>query len=125
MGAPARRRGREVMEVEFMRSMRLGLALAAVGSVLLAACGGGGNNGGGATSESDVTGTIRAANWGGNPAENALVKKYEKDFMAQYPQIQVTQEQIPDKFADKIKTEMSAGNEADAIDVSTKLTNFA
>src|SRR2546421_13093909 len=98
MGAPARRRGREVMEVEFMRSMRLGLALAAVGSVLLAACGGGANNAGGATSESDVTGTIRAANWGGNPTENALVKKYEADFMTKYPKIKVTKEQIPDHF---------------------------
>src|SRR5712691_4135371 len=112
------------MEVEFMRSMRLGLALAAVGSVLLAACGGGGTSGG-ATSESDVTGTIRAANWGGNPTENALVKKYEADFMTRYPKIKITQEQIPDKFEDKIKTEMSAGNEPDAMYVSTKLMNFA
>jgi multiple sugar transport system substrate-binding protein len=108
-----------------MRSMRLGLALAAVGSVLLAACGGGGNNAGGATSESDVTGTIRAANWGGNPTENALVKKYEADFMTKYPKIKVTQEQIPDHFEDKIKTEMSANNEPDAMYVSTALMNFA
>jgi len=108
-----------------MRSMRLGLALAAVGSVLLAACGGGNNAGGGATSESDVSGTIRAANWGGNPTENALVKKYEQDFMTKYPKIKVEQEQIPDKFEDKIKTEMSAGNEPDAMYVSTKLMNFA
>ena len=55
--------------------------MAAVGSMLLTACGGT-SNGGGATVESDVSGTIRAANWGGNPTENALVKKYEKDFMA-------------------------------------------
>ena len=107
-----------------MRSMRLGLALAAVGSVLLTACGGT-TSGGGATVESDVSGTIRAANWGGNPTENALVKKYEKDFMAKYPKIKVTQEEIPDKFEDKIKTEMSAGNEPDAMYVSTKLMNFA
>jgi len=107
-----------------MRSMRLGLALAAVGSMLLTACGGT-TGGGGATSESDVTGTIRAANWGGNPTENALVKKYEKDFMTKYPKIKVTQEEIPDKFEDKIKTEMSAGNEPDAMYVSTKLMNFA
>jgi multiple sugar transport system substrate-binding protein len=105
--------------------MRLGLALAAVGSVLLAACGGGGNNAGGATSEADVTGTIRAANWGGNPTENALVLKYEKDFMTKYPNIKVTQEQIPDHFEDKIKTEMSANNEPDAMYVSTALMNFA
>ena len=108
-----------------MRSMRLGLALAAVGSVLLAACGGGNNAGGGATSESDVSGTIRAANWGGNPTENALVKKYEQDFMTKYPKIKVEQEQIPDKFEDKIKTEMSANNEPDAMYVSTALMNFA
>lgn len=108
-----------------MRSMRLGLALAAVSSVLLAACGGGAGGGGGATSEADVSGTIRAANWGGNPTENALVKKYETDFMAKYPKIKVEQEQIPDKFEDKIKTEMSAGNEPDAMYVSTKLMNFA
>jgi multiple sugar transport system substrate-binding protein len=105
--------------------MRLGLTLAAVGSVLLAACGGGGNNAGGATSEVDVTGTIRAANWGGNPTENALVKKYEADFMTKYPKIHVTQEQIPDHFEDKIKTEMSANNEPDAMYVSTALMNFA
>jgi multiple sugar transport system substrate-binding protein len=105
--------------------MRLGLSLAAVGSVLLAACGGGGNNAGGATSEVDVTGTIRAANWGGNPTENALVKKYEADFMTKYPKIKVTQEQIPDHFEDKIKTEMSANNEPDAMYVSTALMNFA
>ena len=107
-----------------MRSMRLSLALTALGSVLLAACGGT-TGGGGATSESDVSGTIRAANWGGNPTENALVKKYETDFMTKYPKIKVTQEQIPDKFEDKIKTEMSANNEPDAMYVSTKLMNFA
>src|SRR6266487_354697 len=101
-----------------MRSMRLGLALAAVGSVLLAACGG-------ATNEADVSGTIRAANWGGNPTENSLVKKYEADFMAKYPKIKVTQEEIPDHFEDKIKTEMSANNEPDAMYVSTALMNFA
>src|SRR5712691_13381567 len=107
-----------------MRSMRLSLALAAVGSVLLAACGGT-TGGGGATNEADVTGTIRAANWGGNPTENALVKKYESDFMAKYPKIKVTQEEIPDHFEDKIKTEMSANNEPDAVYVSTALMNFA
>jgi len=105
--------------------MRLGLALAAVGSVLLAACGGGNNAGGGATNEADVTGTIRAANWGGNPTENSLVKKYEADFMTKYPKIKVTQEEIPDHFEDKIKTEMSANNEPDAMYVSTALMNFA
>jgi len=105
--------------------MRLGLALAAVGSVLLAACGGGNNAGGGATNEADVSGTIRAANWGGNPTENSLVKKYEADFMAKYPKIKVTQEEIPDHFEDKIKTEMSANNEPDAMYVSTALMNFA
>src|SRR5260370_27953881 len=112
------------MEVELMRSMRLGLALASLGSVLLAACGGG-STGGGATSESDVTGTLRAANWGGNPTENALVKKYEADFMTKYPKIKVTQEEIPTNFEDKIKTEMSANNEPDAMYVSTALMNFA
>src|SRR4030081_754373 len=121
----ARERTGEKLEVELMRSMRLGLALAAVGSVLLAACGGGGNNAGGATSEADVSGTIRAANWGGNPTENALVKKYEADFMTKYPKIKVTQEQIPDHFEDKIKTEMTANNEPDAMYVSTALMNFA
>jgi ABC-type glycerol-3-phosphate transport system substrate-binding protein len=104
--------------------MRLGLALAAVGSVLLTACGGA-NNAGGATSEGDVSGTIRAANWGGNPTENALVKKYEADFMTKYPKIKVTQEEIPTNFEDKIKTEMSANNEPDAMYVSTSLMNFA
>lgn len=107
-----------------MRSMRLGLTLAAVGSMLLAACGGT-TGGGGASNEADVSGTVRAANWGGNPTENALVKKYEADFMTKYPKIKVEQEQIPDKFEDKIKTEMSAGNEPDAMYVSTKLMNFA
>jgi multiple sugar transport system substrate-binding protein len=105
--------------------MRLGLALAAVGSVLLTACGGGNNAGGGATNEADVSGTIRAANWGGNPTENSLVKKYEADFMAKYPKIKVTQEEIPTNFEDKIKTEMSANNEPDAMYVSTALMNFA
>ena len=123
MGTPARRRGREVMEVELMRSMRLGLALAAVGSVLLTACGGGSTSG--ATNAADVTATIRAANWGGNPTENALVKKYEADFMTLYPKIKVTQEEIPTNFEDKIKTEMSANNEPDAMYVSTALMNFA
>jgi multiple sugar transport system substrate-binding protein len=108
-----------------MRSMRLGLALAALGSVLLAACGGTTNSAGGATVESAVTGTLRAANWGGNPTENALVKKYEADFMAKYPKITITQEEIPTNFEDKIKTEMSANNEPDAMYVSTALMNFA
>src|ERR1700682_2872874 len=108
-----------------MRSMRLGLALAAVGSVLLTACGGGGTSGSGATNEADVSATIRAANWGGNPTELSLVKKYEADFMAKYPKIKVTQEEIPTNFEDKIKTEMSANNEPDAMYVSTSLMNFA
>jgi ABC-type glycerol-3-phosphate transport system substrate-binding protein len=85
------------MEVEFMRSMRLGLVLAAVGSLLLVACGGGGT-GSGTTNAADVSATIRAANWGGNPTENALVKKYEADFMTAYPKIKVTQEEIPTNF---------------------------
>src|SRR6202165_3112891 len=123
MGTPARRRGREVMEAELMRSMRIGLALAAGGSVLLTACGGGSTSG--ATNAADVTATIRAANWGGNPTENALVKKYEADFMTLYPKIKVTQEEIPTNFEDKIKTEMSANNEPDAMYVSTALMNFA
>jgi ABC-type glycerol-3-phosphate transport system substrate-binding protein len=92
--------------------------------VLLTACGGS-TTGGGAATEADVSGTIRAANWGGNPTENALVKKYEADFMAKYPKIKVTQEEIPDHFEDKIKTEMSANNEPDAMYVSTALMNFA
>src|ERR1700731_336713 len=108
-----------------MRSMRLGFALAALGSVLLAACGGGSTGGGTAANESDVTGTLRAANWGGNPTENALVKKYEADFMTKYPKIKITQEEIPTNFEDKIKTEMSANNEPDAMYVSTALMNFA
>lgn len=108
-----------------MRSMRLGLALAAVGSVVLAACGGTTGGGSTTTNESAVTGTLRAANWGGNPTENALVKKYEADFMAKYPKITVTQEEIPTNFEDKIKTEMSANNEPDAMYVSTALMNFA
>src|SRR6202045_5292354 len=108
-----------------MRSMRLGFALAALGSVLLAASAGGSTGGGTAANESDVTGTLRAANWGGNPTENALVKKYEADFMTKYPKIKITQEEIPDHFEDKIKTEMSANNEPDAMYVSTSLMNFA
>src|ERR1700730_9050750 len=123
MGAPARRRGREITEVESMRSMRLGLALAALGSVLLAACGGGSKRSGRKAGE--VHATLRAANWGGNPTENALVKKYEADFMTAYPKIKITQEEIPTNFEDKIKTEMSANNEPDAMYVSTALMNFA
>src|SRR5256714_1643417 len=76
------RRGKGSWRWRIMRSMRLSFALAAVGSMLLAACGGTGNNGGGATSESDVSGTIRPANRGGNPTGNALVKKDEKDVKA-------------------------------------------
>jgi multiple sugar transport system substrate-binding protein len=104
--------------------MRLGLVLAAVGSVLLAASGGGATTSG-ASNAADVTATLRAANWGGNPTENALVKKYEADFMTAYPKIKVTQEEIPTNFEDKIKTEMSANNEPDAMYVSTALMNFA
>jgi len=107
-----------------MRSMRLGVLLAAVGSVLLAACGGGSTSSG-ASNAADVTATLRAANWGGNPTENALVKKYETDFMTAYPKIKITQEEIPTNFEDKIKTEMSANNEPDAMYVSTALMNFA
>src|ERR1700687_3105520 len=42
-----------------------------------------------------------------------------------YPKIKVTQEEIPTNFEDKIKTEMSANNEPDAMYVSTSLMNFA
>ena len=108
-----------------MRPIRLSLALGVVGSLVLAACGSTGTGTGGATNESDVTGTLRAANWGGNPTEESLVKKYEADFHAKYPKITVTQEEIPTNFEDKIKTEMSANSEPDAMYVSTKLMNFA
>ena len=119
------RGGGRFWEVEFMRPIRLSLALGVVGSLVLAACGSAGPAGSGTTNEADVTGTIRAANWGGNPTENSLVKKYEADFQAKYPKIKVTQEEIPDHFEDKIKTEMSANNEPDAMYVSTALMNFA
>ncbi|MDQ6711229.1 MAG: ABC transporter substrate-binding protein [Candidatus Dormibacteraeota bacterium] len=108
-----------------MRPIRYSFALAFAGVLTLAACGGTGGGSSGATNEVDVTGTVRAANWGGNPTENSLVKKYEADFMAKYPKIKVTQEEIPDHFEDKIKTEMSANNEPDAMYVSTALMNFA
>ncbi|HEY8736146.1 MAG TPA: ABC transporter substrate-binding protein [Candidatus Dormibacteraeota bacterium] len=109
-----------------MRPIRLSFALAIAGSLTLAACGGSASTtGGSATNESDVTGTLRAANWGGNPTENSLVKKYEADFMAKYPKIKITQEEIPTNFEDKIKTEMAANSEPDAMYVSTKLMNFA
>ena len=109
-----------------MVASRLVLALGLVGALVLGACGAGGGGGGvAAANEKDVTGDIRAANWGGNPTENNLVKKYIDDFMAKYPKIKVTQEQIPDAFEDKIKTQMTAGSEPDAMYVSTKLMNFA
>ncbi len=109
-----------------MRPIRAGFALAFAGVLTLAACGGTGTGSSGATNEADVTGTIRAANWGGNPTENALVKKYEADFhTAKYPKITVNQEEIPTNFEDKIKTEMSANSEPDAMYVSTALMNFA
>ncbi len=109
-----------------MRPIRASFALAFAGVLTLAACGGTGTGSTGtATNEADVTGTIRAANWGGNPTENALVKKYEADFQAKYPKITVSQEEIPTNFEDKIKTEMSANSEPDAMYVSTTLMNFA
>jgi multiple sugar transport system substrate-binding protein len=108
-----------------MRPIRLSFALGVVGSLVLAACGGTGAGTSSTTNEADVTGTIRAANWGGNPTENALVKKYEADFMAKYPKITINQEEIPTNFEDKIKTEMAANSEPDAMYVSTKLMNFA
>ncbi len=110
-----------------MRPIRLSFALAVAGALTLAACGGTGtgSSGSGTTNESDVTGTLRAANWGGNPTENALVKKYETDFHAKYPKITINQEEIPTNFEDKIKTEMAANSEPDAMYVSTKLMNFA
>ena len=117
-----------VKEVDTMFASRSALALGLVGAVVLAACtpgGGGPAPGGAASSEQDVSGEIRAANWGGNPTENNLVKKYIDDFMVKYPKIKVTQEQIPDQFEDKIKTQMTAGSEPDAMYVSTKLMNFA
>jgi multiple sugar transport system substrate-binding protein len=110
-----------------MVAKRLVLAFGLVAALLLSACaqGTGGGGGGTATNEQDVTADIRAANWGGNPTENNLVKKYITDFMAKYPKIKVTQEQIPDAFEDKIKTQMTANSEPDAMYVSTNLMNFA
>lgn len=110
-----------------MRPIRVSFVVAFAGVLALAACGGttGGGGSSGTTNESDVTGTLRAANWGGNPTENALVKKYETDFHTKYPKITIQQEEIPTNFEDKIKTEMSANSEPDAMYVSTKLMNFA
>ena len=110
-----------------MVASRLVLALSLIGALVLGACtpGGGTPGAGTTTNEQDVTGDLRAANWGGNPTENSLVKKYIDDFMVKYPKIKVTQEQIPDAFEDKIKTQMSAGSEPDAMYVSTNLMNFA
>jgi len=111
-----------------MVASRLVLALSLVATLLLSACapgGAGGATAGTSANEQDITADIRAANWGGNPTENSLVKKYIDDFMVKYPKIKVTQEQIPDAFEDKIKTEMTAGSEPDAMYVSTNLMNFA
>ena len=110
-----------------MRPIRASFVVAFAGVLALAACGGtaGGGASSGTTNENDVTGTLRAANWGGNPTENALVKKYETDFHTKYPKITIQQEEIPTNFEDKIKTEMSANSEPDAMYVSTKLMNFA
>lgn len=111
-----------------MVASRLFLAFGLIAALVLGACaptGGGGGGGTTAANEQDITATIRAANWGGNPTENNLVLKYINDFQAKYPKIKVTQEQIPDAFEDKIKTEMTAGSEPDAMYVSTKLMNFA
>jgi multiple sugar transport system substrate-binding protein len=108
-----------------MLRLRFGLVLGFASTLLFAACGGGGPTASSASNEQDVTGTLRAANWGGNPTENNLVLKYLTDFQTKYPKIKVTQEQIPDHFEDKIKTEMSANSEPDAMYVSTKLMNFA
>jgi multiple sugar transport system substrate-binding protein len=106
---------------------RVVLAFGLIAALVLAACAPGGGGGGGTatTNEQDVTGDLRAANWGGNPTENSLVKKYIDDFMKKYPKIKVAQEQIPDAFEDKIKTQMTAGSEPDAMYVSTNLMNFA
>lgn len=109
-----------------MVASRLVLAFGLIAALILAACSaGGGGAGTSATNEQDITADLRAANWGGNPTENNLVKKYIDDFMKKYPKIKVTQEQIPDAFEDKIKTQMTAGSEPDAMYVSTKLMNFA
>ena len=112
-----------------MRRPHIAISFAFVAALIVGACSPGattpGTAGQAAGNEQDVSGELRAANWGGNPTENSLVKKYIDDFMKKYPKIKVTQEQIPDQFEDKIKTEMTAGSEPDAMYVSTKLMNFA
>jgi len=91
-----------------MRSMRLGIALAAIGAVLLTGCGGG-NNAGGAAS-----GTIRFSGWTSTPAEDKLLTDEIASFQTKYPNIKVTYEPVPKDFRTKLKAQLASGTEPDA-----------
>src|ERR1700694_1433705 len=91
-----------------MRSMRLGLALAAMSAVLLTACGGS------STSSAGASGTIRFSGWTSTPAEDQLLKDELAAFKVKYPNIKVTYEPVPKDFRTKLKAQLASGTEPDA-----------
>src|ERR1700680_4797620 len=106
-GTPVRRRGREINGGGSMRSMRLGLALAAMSAVLLTACGGASQSAGGDISK--ASGTIRFSGWTSTPGEDELAA-----FHVKYPNITVTYEPVPKDFRTKLKAQLASGTEPDA-----------
>ena len=89
-----------------MRSMRLGLALAAMSAVLLTACGGSSSAGG-------ASGTVRLSGWTSTPAEDKLLTDQIAAFQVAYPNIKVTYEPVPKDFRTKLKAQLASGTEPD------------
>ena len=90
-----------------MRSMRLGLALAAMSAVLLTACGGS------SSSSAGASGTVRLSGWTSTPAEDKLLTDQIAAFELAYPNIKVTYEPVPKDFRTKLKAQLASGTEPD------------
>jgi len=94
-----------------MRSMRLGLALAAMSAVLLTACGGASQSAGGDISK--ASGSIRLSGWTSTPAEDKLLTDQIAAFQVKYPNIKVAYEPVPQDFRTKLKAQLASGTEPD------------
>jgi multiple sugar transport system substrate-binding protein len=66
-----------------------------------------------AVAQSSPSGTLRLSGNTSGPAETDIVNQVLNDFMAKYPNIKVTFENISSDYFTKLQTDLAAGNAAD------------
>jgi multiple sugar transport system substrate-binding protein len=74
------------------------------------------------TIEVEEGATLRVSGWG-NPSEQQVTRDMLDRFTQVYPDVKISYEPIPDKYEDKIKTQISGGSEPDVFYVSAVLAD--